>query len=291
MLGHYVFNASAIGLGGILTSPKRKVIPSLASVALAPTGGEGASIVTNYDDGDGISFDRAETRVWGSSHNGNIYATRADVILNNLDVFSQLQVESMWASVTSIREVLENGDVLDRKFTFQAEFLGVRVNGKEIDVPVDTTVFDENASYEKFVDALGSDKMADYRKMIGIDDATQMIVKSQRGRGIEDESLSARTIRCTAMAPRGQSGFHVDVKGIGRAHLAEVLIKPGRRRLTLMRLELTGRTMPHMGSDGADLATAAAQTRDAVLLTRSGPGGDGSMSVGSVEGNGTNTWP
>jgi len=93
------------------------------------------------------------------------------------------------------------------------------------------------------------------------------------------------------MAPRGQNGFHVDVKGIGRAHLAEVLIKPGRRRLTLMRLELSGRTMPHMGSDGADLATAAAQTKDAVLLTRSGPGGDGSMSVGSVEGNGTNTWP
>src|SRR5436309_13821209 len=81
MLGHYVFNASAIGLGGVLTSPKRKVIPSLASVALAPTGGEGSSIVTNYDDGDGISFDRAETRVWGSSHSGNIYATRADVMV------------------------------------------------------------------------------------------------------------------------------------------------------------------------------------------------------------------
>jgi len=52
MSGHYVFNASAIGLGGVLTSPKRKVIPSLASVALAPTGGEGVGIVTNYDDGE-----------------------------------------------------------------------------------------------------------------------------------------------------------------------------------------------------------------------------------------------
>src|SRR3954447_11786237 len=106
MSGHYVFNASAIGLGGVLTSPKRKVIPSLASVALAPTGGEGVSIVTNYDDGDGILFDRAETHAWGSSHSGNIFATRADVVVNNLDIFEQLQVESMWASVTSIREVL-----------------------------------------------------------------------------------------------------------------------------------------------------------------------------------------
>jgi len=116
MVGHYVFNASAIGLGGVLTTPRRKVIPSLASVHLAPTGGEGSAIVTNYDEGDGITFDRAETRVWGSSHSGNIYATRADVMVNNLDVFHQLQVESMWASVTSIREVLDNGDVLDRRF-------------------------------------------------------------------------------------------------------------------------------------------------------------------------------
>ena len=33
MVGHYVFNASAIGLGGVLTTPKRKVIPSLAPVS------------------------------------------------------------------------------------------------------------------------------------------------------------------------------------------------------------------------------------------------------------------
>jgi len=75
MLGHYVFNASAIGLGGILTSPKRKIIPSLASVALAPTGGEGSSVVENYDEG-GIAFDKAQSTVWGSSR-GNIFSTVA----------------------------------------------------------------------------------------------------------------------------------------------------------------------------------------------------------------------
>src|SRR4051794_26355669 len=169
MSGHYVFNASAVGLGGVLTTPKRKVIPSLASVALAPTGGEGCGLFTNYDDGDGISFDRAETRVFGSS-NGNVFATRADVMVNNLDVFHELQVESMWATVTSIREVLDDGSVLDRKFTFQAEFLGVRVNGQEIDVPVDTKLFDDNPSFEEFVKALGSADMAEYRKLIGFDD-------------------------------------------------------------------------------------------------------------------------
>jgi len=285
MVGHYVFNASAIGLGGVLTTPRRKIIPSLASVHLAPTGGEGSACVSNYDDGDGITFDRAETRVWGSSHNGSIYATRADVMVNNLDVFHQLQVESMWASVTSIREVLENGDVLDRRFTFQAEYLGVRVNGREIDVPVDPKPFDDNASYDDFLNALGTPEMSDYRKLIGIDEeASQSLIQS-RGSA---KPANPMTIRCTALAPRGKTaegGFHVTVRGLGRAHLAETLIKPGNRRLTLLRLELNEPTMQRFESVGESSMAMAA---DSVV---SGGFAGGSMSVGSVEGNGTNSWP
>src|ERR1041385_6266365 len=175
-MGHYVFNASAIGLGGVLTSPKRKVIPSLASVALAPTGGEGMGLVTNYDDGDGITFDRAETRVFGMQNgkspfaaNGDgVYATRADVLVNNLNVFGELQIKSMWASVTSIREV-KDGEVKDQKFTFQAEYLGVYVNREEIDIPVDTKVFDDNPSYDAFVKELGHENMAEYRRLTGLE--------------------------------------------------------------------------------------------------------------------------
>jgi len=293
MLGHYVFNASAIGLGGVLTSPKRKVIPSLASVALAPTGGEGSSLVTNYDEGDGIAFDRAETRVWGSSHSGNIFATRADVIVNNLIVFNELQVDSMWASVTSIREVLENGDVLDRKFTFQAEFLGVRVNGKEVDVPIDTTPFDENASYDDFVKALGKPAMASYRELIGLDDSnTRTLTRGARG---TNQIATPRTICCTAVSARQKNGFHVPVGNVGTAHFAEALIKPGRRRLTLIRLEIpqrgqgdNGGGQPGPGRIEGDVAVQFA--KGAVMLS-SGIGGGGSMSVGSVEGNGTQTWP
>lgn len=283
--GHYVFNASAIGLGGVLTTPKRKVIPSLASVALAPTGGEGSGIVTNYDEGDGISFDHAETRVFGSSQGNDIYATRADVMINNLNVFNQLQVASMWASVTSIRQVNDDGSVTDKTFTFQAEYLGVRVNGEEIDVPVDTKVFDDNPSYDEFVKALGSADMADYRKLIGLDAAAaKALVRAPRGK---DAPGDPRTICCTAVSPKGPKGldgFHVKIDGLGRAHFAEALVKQGRRRLTLLRLDLSPRAFPHIGSDGP-----APIMKDVMPLSRGL--GDGSMTVGSVEGNGTYTMP
>jgi hypothetical protein len=189
----------------------------------------------------------------------------------------------MWATVTSVREVLEDNTVRDHKFTFQAEYLGVRVNGKEIDVPVDTKVFDDNPSYDEFVKALGSSDMAEYRKLIGIDE-TQL--KTFRGPGTAyDAAVNSRTICCTAVSPRSQSGFHLPVDGVGTAHLAEALVKDGRRRLTLLRLELKG-GFPHIGSDD----TSKPMTRETVLLSRGGPG-DGSMTVGSVEGNGTQTWP
>jgi hypothetical protein len=286
--GHYVFNASAIGLGGVLASPKRKIIPSLASVALAPTGGEGSGLVTNYDDGDGISFDSAETRVFGTGQGNDTYFTRADVMINNLNVFNQLQVASMWASVTSIRQVdPATGNVTDKTFAFQAEFLGVRVNGEEIDVPVDTKVFDDNPSYDGFVKALGSADMADYRKLIGLDTSdAKTLVRSPRANG---DAADLRTICCTAVSPhgpKGPNGFHVPIKGLGKAHLAEALVKQGRRRLTLLRLELDPRGFAHIGSDD----TPKLMMKDVVLLSR-GPGGDGSMTVGSVEGNGTYTVP
>ncbi|HEY4642361.1 MAG TPA: hypothetical protein VII75_13525 [Thermoanaerobaculia bacterium] len=274
MSGHYVFNASAIGLGGVLTSPKRKVIPSLASVALAPTGGEGVGIVTNYDDGDGITFDRAETHVFGTSNGDGTYTTVADVMVNNLSVFNQLQVQAMRASVTSIRQVID-GMVFDRKFTFQAEYLGVYLNGQEMDLPVETKVFDDNPSYDDFVKALGTDEMADYRKLIGLDNAqAKSLVRSARAE--DSATADSRTICCTAISPKCHAGFHVPVKGVGTAHLAEVLVKQGRRRLTLLRLELEPRELPHVGI---------------AIKESKGLSNNGSMTVGSVEGNGTYTLP
>jgi hypothetical protein len=273
-MGHYVFNASAIGLGGVLTSPKRKVIPSLASVALAPTGGEGMGLVTNYDDGDGITFDRAETRVFGMQNgkspfaaNGDgVYATRADVLVNNLNVFGELQIKSMWASVTSIREV-KDGEVKDQKFTFQAEYLGVYVNREEIDIPVDTKVFDDNPSYDAFVKALGHENMAEYRRLTGLENTPP-------------EALArAQTICCTAVSTKCQAGFRVPVRGVGVAHLAEVLVKDGRRRLTLLRLDFASPDVLAITSDGR------------MLQGNDGGRDAGSATVGSVEGNGTYTMP
>jgi len=136
--------------------------------------------------------------------------------------------------------------------------------------------------------------MASYRELIGLEDSqSRSLTRAARGM---DQLTSPRTICCTAVSAKRKNGFHVPVKNIGTAHFAEALIKPGRRRLTLIRLEIPQRGQIDSGGGqpgpgrigGGDVDLQI--TREAVMLTR-GIGGSGSMSVGSVEGNGTQTWP
>jgi hypothetical protein len=268
--GHYSFNANAIGLGGVITpkASKRRVIPSLASVALAPTGGEGWSTVEAYNE-DGVAFTRAQTHVIGTSR-GNVHSTRADVWITNLDLFGELHIDSLRASVISVREVV-GSDVIDREFTFQADYLGVLANGVDTDICLDTSPFDNNPSYEGFVNALAKPEMAEYRALIGISPTTSLVASTS----------SAPTICCTALDPRKplSSGVAIRVNKLGVVHFAEALVKPGQRRLTLLRLELDP---PE--PDAAPLSGT-------VMMMKLAPGGDGAMSVGSVEGNGTHSIP
>jgi hypothetical protein len=285
---YYAYNANAIGLGGIIEAPKRKVISSVGSVALAPTGGEGSSVVTGYD-ADGISFDRSETRVFGNTPDNRLFYTRADVLMKHVNIFDQLQVELMMASVTTVREVID-GEAIDREFLFEASYEGLRVNGSRVIPSINTKLFNTNPTYDGFLSSLGQDDQKQYRAMIGMsnDDVKAMIPRKV--------SLEMPTIRCSLLAqPVGDHGCALDVRGVGRVFLAEALIKPGRRRLTLFRIELSkqnGSTrFPVLppDSDTHQATSMQALSLMAPLLPPTDgtpPADGGSLTAGSVEGNG-----
>jgi hypothetical protein len=299
---YYAYNANGIALGGIIKTPKRRIIPSVGSVALAPTGGEGVSVVTNYDEG-GISFDRSETRVFGDSPDGRTHYTRADVLMKRLNVFDQIQVEWMMASVTTVREVVD-GEAIDREFLFEASYEGLRINGGRVIPAINTRLFNSNPTYDGFLNALAQDENAEYRALMGMgpDDVKTLIPPSQT------RSLEMPTIRCSLLSqPVSDSGFAVDVRDVGRVHLAEALIKPGRRRLTLFRVELGRKdtlapgggfpTLPPDSDSGPGKGTGEAPPLQALMAGRvqflhmatneEEPPDGGSMTFGSVEGNGS----
>ena len=127
----FTFNASALGIGGVLQYPDRTiVVPSLASVALPPTGGEGSSLVENYCR-DGISFTRAETRVTGYPVGGGpTHTTVCDILITNLNVFDTLKVAMMTATLTSTHDSRDSKD--DSRFDLRAMYRGVMVGEDQV---------------------------------------------------------------------------------------------------------------------------------------------------------------
>jgi hypothetical protein len=126
----YAFNASALGLGGIIERGRTTtVIPSLGSVVLPSTGGEGSAEIRNYDCND-ISFSTLQTRVGGYQVASDLFSTYSDILISNLNVFSRIRVGIMQLTLTSTRQV--NSEQSEARFEIRASYRGVSIDDDEI---------------------------------------------------------------------------------------------------------------------------------------------------------------
>src|SRR5688500_8108920 len=97
----FTYNASALGAGGVIRrNGVETIIPSIASVALAPTGGGGEAVVNDYHS-EALSFKVARTQVSGSK-SGNTHTTQTYVYMEDLEVFGKLSIGKLLGVVTSI---------------------------------------------------------------------------------------------------------------------------------------------------------------------------------------------
>lgn len=258
----FTFNASALGLGGVLEYDDRTiVVPSLASVALPPTGGEGSVVVENYSR-DGVSFTRAESRVTGYPvGKGATHTTYCDILITNLNLFDTLKVAMMTASLTSTHSTPD-----ESRFELRAMYRGVQIGDDEIVPEYDLDLVD-CSTYELFAKRVTADRALESyaeqfdvpKKKLAAAAQNQQplhgaIVKELRG-GAKDLERKAHKII---------------VPGFGKLHFGELLVKPGRRRLNLLRIDFTKKGKFEGGSTA--------------------PTG-GAMTLGSGDGNGVPVWP
>ena len=261
----YAFHASALGLGGVLSSGNAQtVIPSLASVALAPTGGEGSAVVENYNQ-HGISFSRAESRVVGTEVSDGVFTTYADVFITNLNVFNRLRIALMGATVTSTRNLADG----ESQFDVRLMYRGVSVDANEV-VPLLDFDLCNAPTYGAFVNTLRGD-MNRFAESFGVE--PQALQTAVAATNVQDP-IGGTLVR-GFQVPQGaavaaQSRGAIVVPNVGIAHFGEFLFKPGRRRVSLLRMKLFAR-----GGES--------------MLEADGDGG--SVTGGSVEGNGTPPTP
>ncbi|HET8774176.1 MAG TPA: hypothetical protein VFP80_10310 [Thermoanaerobaculia bacterium] len=294
----YTFHASAIALGGVVNNPSRTMIPSLASVALAPTGGLGTTVVTSYDR-DGVRFDTAYSAVRGEMIAEDVYSTVAEVAIDNLTVFDTLHVDALRASVRSRRDL--NGDD-DAEITFHAEYAGLFVNDFEIAPQLDLELFEKAPTYEKFLAEVtevnwGLRKKAKkcYRERFEWRDGD---VPSPGA--LANRPVRASVARSFVAKPKLPccTGYTLSIPKFGRIRLGEVVLKPGQRRLSLLQIDFNKKEGFNRFDGGSTGETEGVQRQvQAFALeshdsdtTSTGPH-SGTITIASVEGNGTPIWP
>lgn len=262
----FTYNASALGLGGAFTrNGQRIVVPSIASVALSPTGGNGAAVVEGYNR-DGVSFSSAISTVAGFESGTKVYTTDVSIRITDLSLFGQLRIALLTADITSTRDL--NSARAESTFRLRATYHGVQIADGEL-IPLVDVSLGELPTYDDYVQRLvaspsisaaGEEELQKFNAAVGRrEPLTTSIVT-----GV-DERRPAGAL--TAATRHG--GNAVPVAGLGKVHFGELIVKPGRRRVNLLRVRF--------GDDGG--------------VTFDHSSDSGSLTVGSGDGNGAPVWP
>ncbi len=276
----FTYNASALGAGGVIQ--RRGIttnIPSLASVALAPTGGEGKTIVSNYFSEE-LSFSHAETRVSGQQTGPNEFTTYTYVFIKNLRVFDRLAIGEMRGTVTSIHADRDGDGDDDHDFQLEASYRDVRAAGHEVVPAIDLCV-GSLKRYNQLRDVLKPGARSLPPGLVAPDNVKALAQRFNAKDPAELEKLISerRALHGSLVeSVRGDIAnkhHKVHVPGLGTVRFAELMLKPGRRRVNLLRIALG--TNETLESNGENESLSSPD--------------DGSMTIGSVEGNGTPVFP
>jgi hypothetical protein len=284
----YAYNASAIGLGGVIRKGNRvTVVPTVGSVCLASAGGEAANQVDDYDR-DGISFTRAQSRVGGYAvKKGSIvrHSTFAEVLLLNLRIFDRISIARMQAVVTSTREIEDSTDPRKHlqpdqtRFSVKLMYHGVEIDGEEVDAEVDNELC-EASSYKDFTGILKRRKPSlplEEQDLIAATEAVQQYAAPPIGGPLV-------TVRGKADAAQNR----VKVPKFGKAHFGNIVVKQDRQRVSLLRLNLDALWSPEQPSK--QRAIAASATEEVTVQELDGTEGGGNVTSGDTGSNGVPIW-
>ena len=309
----FSFHANTLAFGGQIESPgsRPKYLSSEASVTLPPTGGIGEAVSGPYDQ-EGISFLSARSYVTGSAFGDSAYNTYANVTVNNLDIQGRIQAQVLNTTVTSMNRRDANGCIGESRISFDANIVGLVIDGHLIDVDFNPEPFRRNATFDEFVRAFPAMPPDEARSLAEaykwpldecLDETTgRYHIPSRCSTGIR-----ASLLRSTdpALAPGEingitRRGYTIEVAGFGLIHLGEVLLKAGRRRINLMRVEL-GKTLDGASMLSAPLPEGGGLPRlaaagmdggaDVIALVPEAGGLGGTYTFASGEGNGTDFLP
>jgi len=214
----FAYHAQGVGLSASMTRPCFEIIPSLATASLSITGGESYSTVRDYNWKGLITFDEASAYATGNVHHKDdgrrVYNTLSTVTVRNLNVANMVHAELVIARVTSEHHPGE----AEGRITFAGSMIrNLVVGGRSMDVVLDEEPFTTAPQYKGFADTF----------------------KRIRGRDVEYHDADRQVLSCSLATRVGDTkDFVIHIPEFGRIYVAQVIMKPGYRRVSMLRFAL-----------------------------------------------------
>jgi hypothetical protein len=213
------YNACAQALSGRLTRPVQHEIEVQAQASLPTIGGHGNSRVENFRVKEFVSLKAAYSHVSGSEHEGEggkvFHTTLSTSTLEGLNILDVITADRVVARVSAFWVEPH----YYTHFSFSgSQFDNLKIAGCPVKVPLTSKLIAELPTFPDVIKELGGGQKID--KLSGVMHCTL-------------------TGNMTAEAPGVKpSGNVFEIPHFGKVFLAEVLVEPHRRTLTMIRLVL-----------------------------------------------------
>jgi len=230
------FHGHGHALSGEFRHPLWAVVPAQASASLSTIGGIAVAHVENFHFQDFVCFKSAHTHISGRRRRDETFVTHASTVVKGLNILGMVTADRVVSRLTSIHSPKEReGHIIAEDSRFE----GLKINGEDVKVILRRDLLVKCKTFD------------DLRKGIASDTKSGRIVAIDQDRKVAICSLVEKID--TRLKGVDVKRHLIEVKDFGKIFLAEVFAEPGRRTLTMLRLELGS---PHV----ADLTAAESST-------------------------------
>lgn len=218
----HLFHASVLAVEGRADD---REIATQAAVVLPESGGSLSRRVENYDDGI-VRFAEAVSEVNGVERDG-VAITTSMVLIRDVDIMHVVHADRIILRASARQAI----DQVEATISFAGSRIdGLTVRGEPVNLTIDTQRLDRARTFAALRDRVRADR----------DD----IAIERPG------SISDSIVRSINLASLGTTkGYALPIEGVGTLYLGHVIVRPGERRLAMIRIDLGRRGMLIVGLD------------------------------------------
>src|SRR5207245_3543220 len=230
------FHGHGHARSGEFRHPLWSIIPAQASASLSSIGGIAVAHGENFHFQDFVCFKSAHTHISGKRRRDETFVTHASTVVKGLNILGMVTAERIVCRLTSIHHLKEReGHIIAEDSRFE----GLKINGEDVKVILRRDLLVKCKTFDDLRKGIASDTKSG--RMVAIDQDRKVAICSL----VEKIDTRVKGVDVKRHL--------IEVKDFGKIFLAEVFAEPGRRTLTMLRLELGS---PHV----ADLTAPESST-------------------------------